>query len=111
MALAGLLIVAGVLHFVVPRFYEQIVPRWAGNARFHVMWSGAAEVVSGLLLLVPPTRRAGAWLALVTLVLVYPANVQMAIDTGRPKDLMGVAVWLRLPLQLPMWRAAWRHTR
>ena len=109
--LAVLLLVTGALHFVVPRFFEDIVPRWAGNARFHVVWSGVAELLAGSLLLVPGTRRVGAWLALVVLVAVYPANVQMALEAGRPKDLESVALWARLPLQLPMWRTAWRLTR
>lgn len=109
--MAAFLLGAGATHFVFPRFYEAIVPRWAGSPRFHVVWSGLAELLAGTLLAVPRTRRVGAWLALVLLVAVYPANVQMAIDAGRPKDLEGLAAWLRLPLQIPMWRAAWRLTR
>lgn len=111
MRLAAFLIGAGAMHFLAPQFYERIVPRWAGNARFHVVWSGVAELLAGTMLTVPRTRRVGAWLALVLLVVVYPANVQMAIDAGRPKDLHTAMVWARLPLQLPMWRAAWRQTR
>ena len=109
--MAAFLLGAGATHFIFPRFYEAIVPRWAGSPKVHVVWSGLAELLAGTLLAVPGTRRVGAWLALVLLVVVYPANVQMAIDAGRPKDLETLAVWLRLPLQLPMWRAAWRLTR
>ena len=42
-----------------------------------------------------------------TLLAVYPANIQMAVDAGRPRDAEGWAAWLRLPLQLPMIR--WAH--
>lgn len=109
--LAAFLVGAGVMHFLAPSYYERIVPRWAGNARFHVVWSGLAELLAGTLLAAPGTRRVGAWLALTVLVVVYPANVQMAIDAGRPRDLPTALVWARLPLQLLMWRAAWRQTR
>lgn len=109
--LAALLIGAGVMHFLAPSFYERIVPRWAGNARFHVIWSGVAELLAGTLLVVPGTRRVGAWMALVLLVVVFPANVQMAIDAGPPRDARSAMVWARLPMQLPMWRAAYRQTR
>jgi uncharacterized membrane protein len=107
MRLAALMIGAGVMHFVAPRFYERIVPKWAGNATFHVVWSGVAELLAGTLMAVPRTKRVGAWLALTLLVVVYPANIQMAIDHGRPRDLEGALVWARLPLQIPMWRSAY----
>lgn len=109
--LAAFLIGAGVMHFLAPSYYERIVPRWAGSPRFHVVWSGVAELLAGTLLMVPGTRRVGAWMALVLLVVVFPANVQMALDAGRPRDAHTAMVWARLPLQLPMWRAAYRQTR
>jgi uncharacterized membrane protein len=111
LALAAFMFAAGVTHFVAPGFYERIVPHWAGNPKFHVAWSGVAEIVAGTLLAVPPTRRVGAWLTLVILVAVYPANIQMVIDAGRPRNAEGVVAWVRLPLQLPMLWAALRQTR
>lgn len=111
LGLAVFMVGAGIMHFVAPRFYEQIVPRWIGHEKQVVAWSGVAEVLCGALVAVPRTRRLGAWLTLVTLVAVYPANVQMAIDSGKPHDAMSWGAWLRLPLQLPMWRWAWKHTR
>jgi uncharacterized membrane protein len=102
----------GVMHFVTPGFFVKIVPRWFPWPRQAVLWSGVAEVGSGLLLAVPRTRRIGGWLAAATIVAVYPANIQMAIDATRkgPK-LMAVATWLRLPLQFPLLARALRCTR
>jgi uncharacterized membrane protein len=111
LALAVFMFGAGVTHFLAPGFYERVVPVWAGNRRFHVVWSGVAEMLAGTLLAVPRTRRAGAWLALIILVMVYPANIQMVIDAGRPRNAEGVVAWVRLPLQLPMFWAAFRQTR
>ena len=108
-ALAGFLVFAGVTHFVVPGFYRQIVPRWIGHEKGVVAWSGVAEILVGTLVALPRTRRLGAWLALVTFAVVYPANVQMAIDAGRPRDAMSWGAWLRLPLQFPMF--AWAYRR
>jgi uncharacterized membrane protein len=110
--LASLMIGAGVMHFVAPGFYRKIVPTWVPlDAETVVVWSGVAEIVSGVLVAVPKTKRLGAWLSLLTLVVVYPANIQMAVDAGKPKDLQTLAVWARLPLQLPMWKLAFQHTR
>jgi uncharacterized membrane protein len=102
---------AGVMHFVAPGFYEKIVPRWIGHEKAVVAWSGVAELLCGALVAVPRTRRLGAWLSVVTLVAVYPANIQMAVDAGRPGNAEEWVAWLRLPLQVPMVRWAHRHTR
>jgi uncharacterized membrane protein len=111
LALAVFMTVAGIMHFVVPSFYERIVPAWAGDAKRAVVWSGWAEILSGVLVGVPRTKRVGAWAALVVLVAVYPANLNMAFEAGRPHDAFSWGAWLRLPLQFPMWRWAYRHTK
>ena len=108
------LIGMGVLHFVVPRPFEKIVPTWIPWRRGAVLWSGVAEVASGALLAVPATKRYGGWLAAATIVGVYPANLQMAVDATRNADagtLATAATWVRLPLQLPMVLRALRFTR
>ncbi len=110
---AAMMVVVGVAHFVAPRFFERIVPRWFPWAREAVVVSGVAEVASGVLLAVPATRRLGGLLATATIVAVYPANIQMAVDASRGEDV-GVpawAAWLRLPMQIPMIRRAWSFTR
>ena len=102
----------GVLHFVAPRPFERIVPRFLGNARAHVYWSGVAEIVSGVLLAVPRTRRTGALLAAATFIAVWPANWNMALDAGYPpKGAMAWGAWLRLPLQIPMITSALKVAR
>ena len=109
--LAGMLIFMGMLHFAVPRPFDKIIPRWLpGHARAWTYASGVWELASGTLLAIPRTRRIGAWVSLATLVAVYPANVQQAIEHP-PTTLWGAGQWLRLPMQLPMWAAAYRHTK
>src|SRR5262249_10308468 len=102
LGLAAFMTVAGIMHFVAPKFYESIVPRWAGDPKRVVQVSGVAEILCGALVALPPTKRLGAWASLVCLILVYPANIQMAVDAGRPRDLFSWGVWLPLPLQFPM---------
>lgn len=111
LGLAALLIGAGVLHFAVPQVYERIVPRIFSDRRRVVYLSGVAEIVTGTLVALPRTRRIGAWLSLVLFVAVYPANIQMALDAGRPHDAFSWVAWLRLPLQFPLFAWAYRHTR
>ena len=104
--LAAMMATSGVAHFVVPRTYAQIVPHVFGSPDFWVRASGVAELGCAGLLLSRRTRPLGGWATTAVLVVVFPANVQMALDGG----LAGkgfplgspVAAWLRLPLQVPL---------
>jgi uncharacterized membrane protein len=94
-ALAAILGVAGVAHFVAPEPFTEIVPRGLPLRRELVYASGLAELACAGLLVARRTRRMGGLATAVLLVAVFPANVQMALDRG------GVW-WLRLPLQVPL---------
>lgn len=106
---------AGVLHFVVPDPYRRIVPRALGHARMLVAVSGVVEMAAGTLLAVPRTRRIGAWVTVVLLVVVWPANVQMALDGGVAGASFpansALLSWVRVPLQVPLLVWAYRQTR
>jgi len=104
--------VAGVMHFVDPQFFDDIVPPWLPpSARFWTYASGVAELVVGPMLLVPRTRRVGAVAAIVLFVAVYPANLYMAWDwRDRPAGEQLVA-WGRLPFQFLFIWLAWLVAR
>jgi uncharacterized membrane protein len=113
LGLAGMLLVSSVAHFIIPRAFMKIVPRYLGHPRFWVYASGVVEAAAGALMLSSDraTRRRGGMLATATLVGVYPANIQMAVDTGLPRSLTSWGPWLRLPLQVPMVVTAARMAR
>jgi len=98
-------VVAGVLHFVVPELYVQIVPPVFPAALALVYLSGLAEIAVGVGLLLPRTRRYAAWATVALLVAIFPANVYMAtsgvVVEGLPGggDPSALARWGRLPLQ------------
>lgn len=112
-------VVAGVLHFVAPTVYEQVVPPSLPRPRELVYLSGVAEVGLGIGVLFDRTRRPSAWGLVALLVAVFPANVHMA--TADDLDLRGVpewardppdaALWARLPLQAVLVLWAWWYTR
>lgn len=113
-ALAVLLAVAGVGHFVRPEPFERIVPRPLPYKRGLVYASGAVEVASAALLVRSDTRRAGGLLAAGLLIGVFPANVQMtlsAVRSSRTPMWFTAGTLLRLPLQAPMIRTAVRAAR
>lgn len=98
-------VVAGLLHFVVPELYVQIVPPVLPAPLALVYLSGVAEVAVGVGLLVPQTRAAAAWATIALLLAIFPANVYMAVSmvtvTGMPGggDPSAAVRWGRLPLQ------------
>jgi uncharacterized membrane protein len=106
-------IAAGAMHFVVPRFYEAIIPeRLARWRRELVVASGVAEILGGLGVLFPRTRRLASRWSVATLMAVFPANLHMALHADRyPVPGGKAALYLRLPLQVPVIVWAWAAGR
>ena len=111
-------VVAGALHFVVPHLYVQIVPPVLPRPMLLVYLSGVAEVLLGIGVMVPRTRRVAAWGIVLWLVAVFPANVYMAthdvVVEGGPAwvgDPSDAARWGRLPVQAVLVLWAWWYTR
>ena len=108
--LAAFFTFAGVMHFVSPRFYLKIMPRWLPRHRELVFWSGVFEVLGGLGLVPERTRRPAGIGLILLLIAVWPANFQMLMDTiaaGKGKGYIALLV-LRMPLQIPLMVWAWR---
>lgn len=96
--LGAFFLTTGVLHFVRPQTFENITPDYLPAHLALVLISGAAEIAGGLGLLVPRTRRAAGLGLIVLLVVIFPANIGMAVnaeDHSIPEPLL----WARLPLQ------------
>ena len=108
---AAFWIVAGVLHFVIPRQYRSIVPPAIGAWKSElVVASGIAEIAGGLAVLPERTKRAARWWLLAILVAVFPANIHMAVNAEDFKDIPEAALWARLPFQAVFGWMTWRGT-
>jgi uncharacterized membrane protein len=93
-------VLAGVMHFVAPRWYASIVPEQLPARRAIVYASGVAEIAAGAAVMHPRTRRLGARLSVATLLAVFPANIDMALHPERFRVPGGrLALYLRLPIQ------------
>lgn len=103
------ILLAGVMHFVNPAFFNEIVPPWLPpNEAFWTYLSGLAEIIIGFMVLRPSTRRHGALAAIWLFVLVYPANIYMTWDWRDRTASEQLVSWLRLPLQFVIIRWAWK---
>jgi uncharacterized membrane protein len=94
-------ILAGVMHFIIPKAYRRIVPPYLPAHATLVYASGVAEIAGGIGLTSRTWRRPAGWWLIATLIAVFPANVEMALH---PEDYPKVpggskALWARLPFQ------------
>jgi uncharacterized membrane protein len=103
LVLASLLyIAAGLLHFIKTDAYLKIMPPYVPWHLAMVRISGVSEMLGGIGLLIPATRRLAAWGLVALLIVVFPANLYMATN---PIDAGAAAIpeairWGRLPLQI-----------
>jgi len=97
--LGAFFLFAGTMHFLKPRPYVAIVPDALPRKREIVFASGVAELAGGAGVLVPRTRRLAGWWLIATLLAIFPANVNMAVNAERYRVVPEPLLWLRLPLQ------------
>ena len=109
--LAVVFVGAGILHFVKTGTYVAIMPSFLPDPRLLVQISGVAEILGGIGLLLPQTRRAAAWGIIALLIAVLPANINMALDRTHFAAIPAWVLWARVPMQLPLILWAWLYTR
>lgn len=98
-AMSLLYILAGIMHFVKPKMYMRIMPRYLPNHKSLVIWSGIVEIILGLGLCVPSTKNI-AIVGIVLMLLVF-LLVHFYMLSGK-KASAGIPKWiliLRIPLQ------------
>lgn len=111
LATAAIFMTTGTLHFVIERFFTAIVPKGLPNPRLLVHLSGIAEFAGGVGVLIPATRRLAGQGLIALLLAVFPANINMAVNSERFKQFPAWALWLRLPLQFAIIAQVWLATQ
>ena len=107
--LAAFFIAAGANHFRDPGFYLPGMPSWVPWHRELLDLSGVAEVLGGIGVLVPLTRRAAGWGLIALLIAIFPANVNMALNDVQPsgRHIDQWLLWARLPIQAVLVAWVW----
>ena len=93
-------IAAGTNHFVNPDLYISIMPDYLPAHAALVVMSGLFEILGGVGVLIPRTRKLAGIGLMLLIIAVFPANLNMALYPERFPDIPLWALYLRLPLQL-----------
>lgn len=118
LAFMGLFYIAsGINHFRSPQTYLPVMPQYIPSPLLMIYISGAAEILGGIGVLVPNgfafprTRAFAGWGLVALLIAVSPVHINMCLHPENFPQIPLWAIWLRLPLQLPLIAWAWYYTR
>ncbi|MEO9965792.1 MAG: MauE/DoxX family redox-associated membrane protein [Reichenbachiella sp.] len=96
--MAAFYLFAGISHFLKPRFFLQIMPRWVPSPEFVNKLVGGIEILLGVALLFEGFRSHAAWGIILLLIAVFPANINH-FQIARRKEKQVLATLIRLPIQ------------
>ncbi len=111
--MGGFYTLNGLNHFFNADAYIAIMPAYLPWPSQLVLLSGVAEIALGAGVLIPATRMAAAWGIIVLLILIFPANLYVAMN-GLPYvgDEPNIVLnWVRLPFQLVLIAWAYWYTK
>lgn len=100
-------VVAGTMHFIKPKAYMRIMPRYLPNPKLLVYLSGIAEIVLGIALCIPALEVYAVY-GIIAMLLVF-LLVHFYMLSGE-KASAGIPKWIliiRIPLQFGLMYWAW----
>jgi uncharacterized membrane protein len=106
---AAIFVFGGFNHFRDPELYLEMMPPWIPWHLGLVYVTGALEILLGALFLIPRFTRPAAWGLMALLVLIFPANLHMALHPDFYPEFSPLALWIRLPLQGVLIAIAWAY--
>ncbi|WP_417860710.1 hypothetical protein [Winogradskyella sediminis] len=105
--MAAMYVFAGIVHFIKPKMYMRIMPRYIPNHKLMVYLSGAAEILLGIALCIPVLKAKAIYGIIAMLILFLSVHFYMV--SGK-KASAGLPKWLliiRIPLQFGLMYWAW----
>ena len=110
--LAILYILVGINHFINPDFFIPLVPPALIYSEELVFISGFIEILMGVMLFFKNSRKLGAYITIILLFAVFPANIYLYVcDT--PRNILDISekqALFRLPFQAPLIIIAYWHS-
>ena len=105
--MGAMYIVAGMIHFIKPRMYMRIMPRYLPAHKTLVLLSGLAEIFLGFLLFFPSTKDLAIYGIMLMLVIFLLVHFYMLSSKKAGAGIPKWALILRIPLQFFLIYWAW----
>lgn len=106
--MAGMYILSGFIHFIKPRMYLRIMPRYLPNHKLLVYVSGIVEIILGVALCFPETKDSAIYGIIIMLAIFLLVHFYMLTSE---KASAGIPKWIllfRIPMQFGlMYWAFW----
>ncbi len=97
-----------IAHFLLTDFFIKIMPDYLSYHWEIVIASGVLELLGAIAILIPKSRLLAGYGLIILCVVVFPANVNMALHPEKFAEIPVVFLYLRLPLQiLLIWFIWW----
>ncbi|NER12273.1 hypothetical protein GWK08_02355 [Leptobacterium flavescens] len=97
--MASIYVFVGIFHWLKPKAFMRIMPRYLPAHRTLVYLSGIAEITLGIAVCFPSTSTYAAWGIMLMLLVFFPVHIYMI---GNEKASLGLPKWVlygRLLLQ------------
>ncbi|MGI8584120.1 MAG: DoxX family protein [Chitinophagaceae bacterium] len=110
-----LYVFAGINHFRHPEFYLDLIPPYFPNQHLLNIISGVCEIIAGVLMIIPFSRKISAYLIIALLIAFIPAHVYLIQMKGCVSKYICIAEWLAwvrlFPLQFILMWWSWKTYR
>ncbi len=107
--MAAMYVLAGLMHFIKPKLYIRVMPKYLPNHKALVFWSGVAQIVLGIGLCIPVLKAISIYGIIAMLIIFLMVHFYML---SNKKAVTGIPNWfllLRLPLQFGLMYWAWMY--
>ncbi|MDC6386688.1 hypothetical protein D2V93_11920 [Flagellimonas taeanensis] len=108
--MAGLYVIAGTMHFLKPKIYLRIMPRYLPYHKILVFLSGVAEILLGIGLCFEATRKLSAFGVILMLAVFLSVHFYMLSNEKAAAGLPKWVLVLRVPLQFALMYWAYSYS-
>jgi uncharacterized membrane protein len=92
-AATAMFVLIGLSHLRKPEMLMYMTPTFLPSPRLLVLLSGVAEILLGIGLVFPATRFWAAWGLICLLIVIFPANINVAVNNLPPPGGLPAKLW------------------
>ncbi len=97
--MAGMYISIGCMHFIKPKAFLSIIPRYIPSGKMMVYISGLAEIILGVLVCIDLTKTYAIWGIIAMLIIFLLVHWHMIVDKKFHHKFPKPILWFRFFLQ------------